>query len=106
MVFQGIMSRNWLSKLKKCASDGTFHPRRRPKRGEKGWLERGQNRHFQNIINIFDIKTQYEKGDTMGIKRAFSTLCGVKQQEDKQDGKYTFYTNIQQLANTTQLHPE
>lgn len=36
MVFQGIMSRNWLSELRKCAPDGTFHPCRRVKReGEK-----------------------------------------------------------------------
>ena len=37
----------------------------------------------------------------MGIKRAFSTLCGVKQQEDKQDRKYTFHTNTQKLTKTT-----
>ena len=72
-----------------------FTPAEDQKRGEKGRLERVPNGHFQNIINIFNIKTQYEKGDTMGIKRAFSTLCGVKQQEDKQDNKYTFRTNIQ-----------
>ena len=33
MVFQGIMSRNWLAELRKCASDGTFSP---PQKGKKG----------------------------------------------------------------------
>lgn len=35
MVFRGIMSRNWLAELRKCATDGTFHPYRRVKR--EGW---------------------------------------------------------------------
>lgn len=40
MVFRGIMSRNWLSELRKCASDGSFHPYRRgKKRGVKGRLK-------------------------------------------------------------------
>ena len=40
MVFRGFMSRNWLSELRKCAADGTFHPHRKgKKRGVKGRLK-------------------------------------------------------------------
>ena len=50
MVFRGIMSRNWLAELRKCASDGTFHPYRRGKeRGVKGRLE-GENVYIFRII--------------------------------------------------------
>ena len=50
MVFRGIMSRNWLSERRKCATDGTFHPHRRgKKRGVKGRLE-GQNDYIFRII--------------------------------------------------------
>ena len=72
-----------------------FTPTAAPKRGGKGRLKRGANGHFKNIINTFDIKTQCRKGGTTGIKEHFTTLYGVKQQEDKQGNKYTFYTNIQ-----------
>ena len=46
MVFQGIMSRNWLSGLKKCASDGTFHPYRRVKREGSRQVEEGRKWAF------------------------------------------------------------
>lgn len=40
MFFREFMSRNWLSELRKCASDGSFHPYRRgKKRGVKGRLK-------------------------------------------------------------------
>lgn len=46
MVFQGIMSRNWLSGLKKCAADGTFHPHRRVKKEGKRQVEEGRKWAF------------------------------------------------------------
>ena len=47
------------------------------------------------------MKTQYEKGDTTGIKRAFHTLYEVKQQENNSVHKYHFYTNNQRFTNIT-----
>ena len=44
--FQGIMSRNWLSELRKCASDGTFHPHRRVKKEGKRQVEEGRKWAF------------------------------------------------------------
>ena len=46
MVFQGIMSRNWLSELRKCASDGTFHPCRRVKERGARQVEEGRKWAF------------------------------------------------------------
>ena len=46
MVFQGIMSRNWLSELRKCASDGIFHPHRRVKKEGKRQVEEGRKWAF------------------------------------------------------------
>ena len=54
MVFRGIMSRNWLSELRKCATDGTFHPHRKgKKRGVKGRLKGQKGLYFQNYIDVF-----------------------------------------------------
>ena len=47
MIFQGIMSRNWLSGLKKCAADGTFHPYRRVKREGSRQVEEGHKWAFR-----------------------------------------------------------
>ena len=39
IVFRRIMSRKWLSELRKCASDGTFHLLRRPNERGKRQVE-------------------------------------------------------------------
>lgn len=46
MVFRGFMSRNWLSELRKCATDGTFHPHRKGKK-------RGGERQVEVAIITF-----------------------------------------------------
>lgn len=78
MVFRGITSRNWLSVLRKCAS-ALLSLTEDPKKGVKGRLKRGAKGHFKIIIYIFDIKKQYKKGGTTGIKEHFPTLYRVKQ---------------------------
>ena len=76
-----------------------LYPTEAPKRGVKDRLKRGANGLFKNIINIFDIKTQYKKGGTTGIKEHFPTLYGVKQQEKQTNLQIYFYTNIQLFTN-------
>lgn len=54
MVFRGIMSRNWLAELRKCATDGTFHPYRRGKeRGSERQVGGRKCIYFQNYIDVF-----------------------------------------------------
>ena len=50
MVFRGFMSRNWLSELRKCATDGSFHPYRRGKKERGERQVEGANDYILRII--------------------------------------------------------
>lgn len=56
-----------------------FTPTEGVKKRCKRQVEEGCKGAFKNIINTFDIKAQYKRGGTTGIKEHFSTLYGVKQ---------------------------
>ena len=71
MVFQGIMSRNWLSELRKCAANGTFHPYRRVKReGSKaGW--RGSKIYILEHILHYSQELEKEEREREGERMTF-----------------------------------
>ena len=101
MVFQGIMSSNWLSELRKCAADGTFHPYRRVKReGVKGRLERVQNLYFRTYFTLFTRVGGRKERTRVGKNDPLEALKGIQNKLSKESTTIHNKLNINSLTLT------